>query len=223
MIVSCPSCSTRYTLSEASLGPGGRKVRCAKCGHLWWQRPEDEPDFARMLADAPTEIRSSRPAESTGNGGFAFHKLGFSRPTRRTVIGFAVLGLVLAGVAGGGFATRDTLVRAWPPLALLFETVGLPAEPPGAGLQLRSVRSEQKSENGATLLLIEGQILNESDSDRPVPRLRATSRDAEHKTLQSWTMEASAPTLRPGEVTTFHHSQPDPGAVAEVTVTLDGR
>ncbi len=39
MIITCPSCSTRYPVDAASFAPSGRKVRCAKCGHSWHQAP----------------------------------------------------------------------------------------------------------------------------------------------------------------------------------------
>ena len=39
MILTCPACSTRYTLDPQSLGPDGRKVRCTQCGHVWHQDP----------------------------------------------------------------------------------------------------------------------------------------------------------------------------------------
>src|SRR5690606_17469788 len=35
MILSCPSCATRYVLDPARLRPSGRTVRCARCAHTW--------------------------------------------------------------------------------------------------------------------------------------------------------------------------------------------
>lgn len=37
MIISCPSCGTRFKLDPKALGRAGRKVRCAKCGDHWHQ------------------------------------------------------------------------------------------------------------------------------------------------------------------------------------------
>ena len=39
MIITCPSCSTRYPVDASSFAPSGRRVRCAKCGHSWHQGP----------------------------------------------------------------------------------------------------------------------------------------------------------------------------------------
>lgn len=40
MIITCPSCTSRYPVDAASFEPSGRKVRCAKCGHSWHQAPQ---------------------------------------------------------------------------------------------------------------------------------------------------------------------------------------
>src|SRR5471032_2416724 len=39
MILTCPSCATRYQADEAKFPAAGRQVRCAKCGHVWHQGP----------------------------------------------------------------------------------------------------------------------------------------------------------------------------------------
>ncbi|CBS91243.1 MJ0042-type zinc finger domain-containing protein [Azospirillum lipoferum] len=225
MIVSCPTCSTRYTLSDESLGIDGRKVRCARCGHTWWQMPERaDPD--PVVPDALTEIRPAKPAKSAekaaGKSKTKPPKAPRAKPARSTVIGFALLGALVAGTVAGGYFGRDAIVRSWPPAALFYETIGIQAEPPGFGLELRNIRSEQKLEGGKTVLLLDGEIANTTDVERALPPLRAITFGAEHKPLQSWTIEPSAPVLAPGEVVSFHHSQPDPGPVTEVTITFGG-
>jgi predicted Zn finger-like uncharacterized protein len=223
MIVSCPNCSTRYTLSESSVGVNGRKVKCAKCGHIWWQRAVEDDLFGADLSDAPTEIRPSVPVGRGGkSGGKAAGKKASARPDKRTTIGLLALVGVVATIGGGAYVARDQVVHSWPPAALLYETLGLMVEAPGVGLQLQNVRSEQKVEGGTTSLIVQGQVVNVSNVERMVPRLRAVSLGADHKPLQSWLMDPSADRLQPGDFATFRHSQPDPGPVTEVTITLDG-
>ena len=56
MILTCPECTTRYQTDASQFAPDGRKVRCAKCGHVWLQMPpapEPEPGLEDISAAAP--------------------------------------------------------------------------------------------------------------------------------------------------------------------------
>ena len=50
MRVQCPECNTKYNLDEQRLGPGGSKVRCTRCQHVFMAfkpgMPVDEPKAA---------------------------------------------------------------------------------------------------------------------------------------------------------------------------------
>ncbi len=43
MILTCPSCGTRYVVKDGAIPPAGRTVRCAQCKHSWHQGPEEQP------------------------------------------------------------------------------------------------------------------------------------------------------------------------------------
>lgn len=69
MIITCPSCSTRYPVDASSFAPAGRKVRCAKCGHSWHQAPPTDlprkgEAAAEPVEDAPEAQEASGEAES---------------------------------------------------------------------------------------------------------------------------------------------------------------
>lgn len=223
MIITCPACATRYTLADSAVGPQGRKVRCAQCGHMWWQAPEDDPV---LHPDEVTEFhpvpppssktpssRKTAPATSAADPG----------ARRRALVGWGAFLAVLAAIIAAGYVGRATVVRLWPPAALFYETVGLPVEPPGSGLQLQNVRSEQKTEEGKSALLVEGQILNVSETARTVPALRVTALGADRQPLRNWTVEPVPPQILPGEIATFRDVQPDAAGVLEVMITFDGR
>jgi len=66
MIITCPSCSTRYPVEASSFAPAGRKVRCAKCGQSWHQAPpadlDDRPEaVAEATEVAPVEGPAPTP------------------------------------------------------------------------------------------------------------------------------------------------------------------
>ncbi len=58
MILTCPACTMRYLVAEGAVGPHGRRVRCAHCGHQWRQAAEEGLDEALFNEDdgfAPTD------------------------------------------------------------------------------------------------------------------------------------------------------------------------
>ncbi len=40
MKIACPNCDTKYALNSDALGTHGRKMKCAKCGHVWTAQPD---------------------------------------------------------------------------------------------------------------------------------------------------------------------------------------
>ena len=65
MILTCPNCATRYTVDDAKFPAAGRKVRCAKCTHVWFQPgPTAEPVPVAAMAEAPAGAPISAPASS---------------------------------------------------------------------------------------------------------------------------------------------------------------
>lgn len=144
-----------------------------------------------------------------------------SREVARNAAAWAVLVLIVGGLVAAGYYGRNQVVAIWPPTARLYTMVGIPVEPLGAGLQLQNVRSEQKVEDGATVLVVEGQVVNVSDRIRDVPPLRAISRGPDHRPVQSWLISVTPERLLPGESAAFQAVQRDPGPVSEVLVTFD--
>lgn len=218
MIITCPSCSTRYLVNPASLGSEGRMVRCARCGHTWMERPgEPPPPPPDDLEPPPASIRPIPPGSNLPAR---------PRPRRRErrsarAAWWAVLAAVVAALGLGAVAARERVVAVWPGAAPLYEALGMPVETLGAGLELREVRSERRVEDGATVLVIQGQIANVSDRERAVPGLRALALGPGQARLREWDVEPSRDRLFPGEVATFESVLRDPDeAIAEIAIAF---
>src|SRR5581483_9463480 len=179
MIVTCPSCSTRYIVDPKALGPTGRMVRCAACKHTWMQAaPADLPKPVDV-EPAPDSVRPIPPGSNLP---------AFPQPPKRAghAVGWLVFVAVLLGGGAAIVGLRDGIVAAWPPAAKLYDMAGLSVETPGAGLELRNVSSTRK-EDGPPAIVVEGTVANVSNRPREVPRLKAVVRSAAHQDLKNWT------------------------------------
>jgi len=65
MILTCPSCGTQYAVKDGAIPEGGRKVRCAACGHSWHQDPEgEEPEKPVTAEPEATEEPEARQPDT---------------------------------------------------------------------------------------------------------------------------------------------------------------
>lgn len=76
MIITCPNCETKFEVPETALGSAGRKLKCAKCHHVWFQSPLP-PAAPEAPAVEPSEVASGGLSGSvTGDaaGGVTGHQ-----------------------------------------------------------------------------------------------------------------------------------------------------
>jgi predicted Zn finger-like uncharacterized protein len=60
MNLTCPNCSTTFAVDAAKLGPTGKKVRCAKCAHVWHaEAPVTEERKQQVLEEQRQEVRKA--------------------------------------------------------------------------------------------------------------------------------------------------------------------
>lgn len=180
MIITCPSCSTRYLLPPAALSPVGREVRCARCGHVWFQAPPDDmPRTVDLIEPMPLGAGGSLAAESPVRN---LPGPPLTNPRRGAALGWLLFIVILAGGIAAAAAFRERVVEAWPPSGKLYELVGLPVA--AYGLSLVTPTTERSSEGGAEILTVSGSIRSTLGSERPVPPLWVSLIDDQGRILR---------------------------------------
>jgi len=59
MLIVCPSCATSYMIDQASLGTGGRTVRCARCKATWFATPKPAVEINAFVDSVIAEASAS--------------------------------------------------------------------------------------------------------------------------------------------------------------------
>ena len=112
MIVICPTCDTRYRVQDQEFaGSTGRTVRCANCGHVWYETGAARQKSAAGMTDqgalANQEGAAARPvrravAEEVPRLDIPPRTPPASSRARSRVSGIVVIGALLAAIIIGG-------------------------------------------------------------------------------------------------------------------------
>lgn len=237
MILTCPSCSTRYTVDEAKFPAAGRTVRCAKCGHSWHQQAEPlpQPDTAADPVSAaeqpqPEEVQASDPF--TVNTNAARMPLSYPAETPRAplgprlavVAGWVGLIAVVLLIVAAAVRYRQDIAVIWPQSAGVYSSLGLHVN--ATGIDFRDVDYRRENEDGQVVLAVSGNIVNVAKRELPVPQtVRVTLSDASKRELYHWTFKPNATVLKPGQSVPFTTRLSSPPAAArnlEVRFAKDG-
>jgi predicted Zn finger-like uncharacterized protein len=199
MNVTCPACSTRYLVDPRAIGASGRKVRCVRCKHVWFQTVPEE--FVPVGLSQPAPL-PEMPREEISPPRFQLPAVPPPRRPRWVIAGWAGLAAAVLLVVAGVLNFKEDLFGA--------------REQPGAGLDLRNVRAEGEKE-----LVIEGEVVKTTTSFRAVPGFKAVVH-ADGKEHAASRFEVPVKELPPGGTASFRTSVPRPGSgTAEVHLQVD--
>lgn len=199
MIITCPECSKKYSVKTEAIGEKGRTVRCKNCGNSWHQNPPGARATANhddaMAPDGQSfDHDGAQGSEFNGDQGGGGVDHGYDDPDRlpdpppipqqlihnddepapkkkKGLIGWIILILVLAGIGAGGYFAKDFLVNLWPPIAKVYNMVGLGVPHVGEGLDIQELPPTREQEDGVDVLIVRAKIVNISDQDRELPYL----------------------------------------------------
>jgi predicted Zn finger-like uncharacterized protein len=222
MILTCPECSTRYQADAARFPPGGRDVRCAKCGHVWHQSgPEADsepviaaPEPAPSAYEAPPRPQAYRQTPSFAVASQERAPRPRSPWLRRILlgVGWAALIAILGLVFWTATVYRQQIVSTWPQSASFYSTLGFKIN--ASGLKFDNVEYHQVPENGQPMLVVTGKLTNIGDRTLSVPQIRVTLSDDDNRELYHWTFVPAVISLRPGQTTLFVTRLSSPPAAA---------
>ena len=239
MILTCPSCDTRYSVDGSKFPPGGRTVRCAKCGHSWHQAPEvaAEPELPPEPPPvAQPQERAPEPASNAPTESFSSPTRTYAPPTAtaeprvplasRLAVVAGWIGLIAVVLLIGASAVRyrQDIAVIWPQSAGVYSTLGLKVN--ASGIDFREVRYRRESEDGQAVLAVTGMIVNAGGRELPVPQtVRVTLSDINNHELYHWTFKPNAMVLKAGQSVPFTTRLSSPPAAArhlEVRFAKDG-
>jgi predicted Zn finger-like uncharacterized protein len=225
MILTCPECTTRYQTDASQFAPDGRKVRCAKCSHVWFQAPP-APEPEQGLEDASdTPEPEAEPVAAPKREAFApaprveqvrSQPRFAARPGRLEQLGigagWALLGVIVLAVGWSGLHYRQSIASLWPQSSSLYAAVGMRVNT--RGLEFHDKSAHFETDGQQDVLVITGHLLNTTSRELSVPPIRVSLMDSGKHELYHWNFSAGVATLHPGQLATFHTQLPSPPTAA---------
>jgi len=209
MILTCPTCGTRYQTDRARLAPPGENVRCAKCLAVWFHAVSEaeeapEPDSSEALSAIKSADIGLAENDTVQSG------RAVNRTRLALVAGWGALLIFVGTFAWAAIAFRHEIATVWPQSSSFYAAINLPVNV--QGLALIDIGYDRAVENGESVLRISGRVTNVSEAELAVPGIRVSLRDGDERELYSWTINAGVPLLGPGQSRPFLTRLPNPPA-----------
>ena len=234
MILTCPSCGTRYRADPANFSAPGRHVRCAKCGHVWFQsapelEPEPVPAPVLLITAQGESVGGPTLADQVTKRKSAGWRSSDAAEMARTAMrnriiqagGAILLLILLAGIGWAAVHYRQSYRAAMARILASIRRDRLAVNL--TGIDIRNVGLREEVLGGVPVLSVTGKLVNVSARDQAIPPLRVVLLDDSRRELYRWTFDPGVQSLPPGTERDFGTtlSSPPPDARA-VNVSFAG-
>ncbi len=227
MILTCPSCRTKYVVPDSAIGLDGRKVRCAQCRFSWFQdgpdampvdttAPPAPPPAPRRAAPPPPPAADTPVAEEAPRSEAidwapaepAYEEYEEPRRARRNPARVwtwvaIVSAVLMVGALSAIYFIGPQQISAW------MNGGGTTTDASEALRFTRRDLSREPLPTDRELYTVTGEITNVSGETQPVPRIRAEVTDADQNVIYAWTIAPPVAELAAGQVVTFSSSSTD--------------
>jgi predicted Zn finger-like uncharacterized protein len=183
----------RFAVMSHEIGKSGRRVRCGKCKHDWFQKLPQE--LYQETAPDPAEINlmhegSNLPVIVKNSKDSAYTKLAL-------YCSFLFLIFTLSIV------NSNKLI---PFLGIYYNSIGIYDD---SGISLSDTSAEKITSASNKTLKLKGRIVNNSKIAKAIPNLRITLLSSNQKKLQSVMLNSNDAPLSPGEGIDFENKIPN--------------
>ncbi len=236
MILTCPDCSTRYSVKDDAIGPNGRTVRCSSCSATWFISSDadrlalednlhedikaivDNPPVpsAPVQSSAPSQSEANTPASTPAKPAVGAHvqvrdKADRQRRNRRlagvTMIWMVTLS-ILTAAAVMGYIMRQDIVDRNPAMASLYKAFNINVKI--AGLDFESPSTSHTMIDGRPVLVINGVIINKSNTPRPIPLVELSLVNGSGDVVTEWLVELEEQEIGPKQRIPYVSQYPNP-------------
>lgn len=227
MILTCPECATRYFVDDEKVGPEGRSVKCASCGHRWTAKkpPRERIDLTPAAPADPTIVLRDQgdygatehepeplappPAEVSELPGEELPKVFRQKADNdRKAREAAAVGVVWAGMTAAlavviavAVMFRTDVVRIWPKAASVYAMTPFRVNP--QGLTLENVTYAPVLQGGHAALSVSGLIRNVEDRTITAPPLKVVLLNSAGDQVGGKVAAPENPKIPPGETRRF--------------------
>jgi len=199
MIITCPSCATRYN-----------DVRCKSCSFQWLAVPDDQPPVSQTAiggqaapdatATDNSEAVDTPPVQPAVDIEAAARRRTEYRQAEAAKQKTDWPSIIIAASLFAGvislYPLRNAITSLVPGAGSLYKLAGV--EINLVGFDFANVRVVREFDAGLPVLTIAGDVINISDRALPVPRVRLGLRDGAQQEIYFWTVAVSMDLLVPG-------------------------